>query len=123
MSTSFESMMQSDWAGILSSSGEFAEQITVIDPDGTTRAVWADVHRNVPATPEEFADGKIDILQVTLLNNATTGISLALFDKGRHKLRIKRRSGVSDTEDYPPGAPFAQDAATLTFRIGQKGPR
>ena len=66
---------------------------------------------------EEFAEGKVPVLEVIMENDSTYGLALSEFDKGV-RLRIAARVGGA-TEDYLLPAPAAQCAATLTFRIGR----
>ncbi len=76
MSTNFNEALQTAMSANLSEEGELTEAAQVIKRNvATPRDVYVVVNRNAPATPEEFAQGLADILEVILNNDSTTGIA------------------------------------------------
>lgn len=120
MSSAFDAMMQADMAILLGSSGEFAEAVTYKPRVGSARAIYADVVRKPPATPEELRTEKVPSLLITVQNSATTGIAAAELDTGGDRIALKLRLGDAKDTDILLGPPDTQDAAVLTFRIGKR---
>lgn len=116
--TAFDAANQYTWqANLRGSVATPAESAVVVPVTGSTRDVKVVANRMPPATPEEFAEGKVPQLEVILENHSTKGIAASEFKVGQFKLRIATRLGGT-TEDHPLPLPTETSAATLTFRIG-----
>jgi hypothetical protein len=72
-----------------------------------------------PARPNELDRGISPRFAITVLNDATNGISATELNVGGDRIRIAEMVGGT-AEDILLPKPEAQDAATLTFRIGKK---
>lgn len=104
----------------LSSDGPFSEPVTYRPRTGAARAIQASLVRNPPATPAELSRGFTPSMMITVLNDATRGISAAELDTGGDAILLAQRLGDATSAAILLPPPDSQDAATLTFRIGKR---
>ncbi len=119
MSTNFDEAQKSAMAANLSADGELGEAVQILKRNETPpRDVYVVANRNAPVTPEEFAEGIADVIEVTVKNDSTSGIAMSEFGLGDFMLRIAPRKGGT-VQDYPLPNPSAQNAGSIVFRVGR----
>jgi hypothetical protein len=87
VSANFDAAMQADAAAILGADGEFAEAVTYKPRRGATRAIYASVIRNPPATPAEL-NGRQDAFAAH--HRAEQRHHRHLFGGARHRRGLHR---------------------------------
>jgi hypothetical protein len=116
MSTEFDSILAADAAGFLA---DFGELVTFTPSAGTPRSIRAVVTRypNI----EERIDSRDPVrairpaFDITVLNDATTGIDLGSLQLSADSLTLTWFSTDQTFVILDP--PFTQDAGLLTFRF------